>query len=48
MVFPHSSMESECYGGNYQSDDWGSGASTNAYVLLYEKEAKRDIVLGSN
>ena len=40
-------METECYGGNYQSDDWGgSGSSTNAYVLLYEKEMKTDIVLG--
>jgi hypothetical protein len=48
MVFPHSSLESECYGGNYQSDEWGgTGASTNAYVLLYEKELKSDVMLGN-
>ena len=35
-VFPHSSMESECYGGNFQGDEWGGmGSSTNAYVLIY-------------
>jgi len=37
-VFPHSNMEGECYGGNFQSDEWGGmGSSTNAYVLLYER-----------
>lgn len=40
-------MESECFGGNFQGDEWGGmGSSTSAYVLLYEKELKPDIVLG--
>lgn len=42
-VFPVSFFEDECYGGNWAAEDNGGGSSKNAYVLVYEKERKKDI-----
>lgn len=43
-TFGMSGFEDECYGGNWTPDEWGgSGSSKNAYVLVYEKESKKDI-----
>ena len=43
-TFGMSGFEDECYGGNWTADEWGgSGSSKNAYVLVYEKESKKDI-----
>ena len=43
-LFTVSSFDSDCYGGNWQSDEWGGqGSSANAYVLVYEKVVKTPI-----
>ncbi len=37
-------FEDECYGGTWVADEWGGSASSkNAYVLIYEKDFKKDI-----
>jgi ubiquitin C-terminal hydrolase len=42
--FPMSFFEDECYGGSWVADEWGgSSSSKNAYVLVYEKDIKRDV-----
>lgn len=42
-LFTASDFDSKCYGGSMISDDWGSGTSANAYVLVYEKVIKNPI-----
>jgi hypothetical protein len=45
-LFSSMSFDEECYGGSWVADEWGGfGSSKNAYVLVYEKEYKRDIVV---
>ena len=45
-TFPTNFFEEECYGGSWVADEWGgAGTSKNAYVLVYEKQLKRDIQL---
>jgi ubiquitin carboxyl-terminal hydrolase 34 len=42
--FPISGFENDCYGGNWQSEEWGGfGSSVNAYVLIYERVVKNPI-----
>ena len=42
--FPAAFFEEECYGGSWVADEWGGSASSkNAYVLIYEKDCKKDI-----
>lgn len=45
-IFGQSGFESECYGGNWTTEEWGGfGSSANAYVLVYEKVVKNPIRL---
>ena len=45
-TFAQMNFEDECYGGSWQADEWGGpGFSKNAYVLIYEKDFKKDIEL---
>lgn len=45
-IFTNSGFENECYGGSWTSEEWGSGSSANAYVLVYEKVVKNPIKIG--
>ena len=48
-AFYAANMDKECFGGTMQTESWdGMPTSANAYVLLYEKYLKEDIVLGQN
>jgi ubiquitin C-terminal hydrolase len=42
-LFYYPLFESYCYGGTFATEEWGSGSSTNAYVLVYEKLVKSPI-----
>lgn len=45
-IFLQNGFEEQCYGGNWTADEWGGfGSSKNAYVLIYEKEFKKDIIV---
>jgi hypothetical protein len=42
-IFSDSDFDNFCYGGTFVPDEWGSGTSANAYVLVYEKVVKNPI-----